>query len=345
MVVFSRRRILYGVCLIVINRFQLFRLEIHRIFDLDFLGVGRFMFNKLQRVLWRIHSKINTLVKSGYEISMSSSNKKNSEEVGFTESVAGLNSRCDKDMSPVIIWTFRRTGGTNIARKIFEASVFSSAEHEPFNISREYGYIHKRWKKNRNIEELEFLLDEILSQKLCIKHCLELMPEELNIALIDVSIKYGYKHVFLYREEARDRLLSLNFALKTGVWGRLSKKNGFDECVFNEEIDINQLIDHEDYSRKGMRSVYNYILKKGLSPFVMSFESLYCDEYVNSKLLLGELFSFLLADDYYLSEAFLSETLKRGSQGTKEDYLRFENSAKFLDEVDKIGRFDLTITQ
>lgn len=248
----------------------------------------------------------------------------------------------DKDKSPVIIWTFRRTGGTNIARKIFDASVFSSTEHEPFNISREYGYIQRKWKKNKKLVELEFLLDEVLSQRKCIKHCLELVPNELNFALVDLSMKYGYKHVFLYREEAKDRLLSLNFAMKTGIWGRFSKINGFDECIFNEEIEIESLISHEEMCREIMRSVYRRIVGKGMKPFIISFERLYSERYDESRLLLKDLFEFLKADQYYLSEEFFSETLNIGGQNTKDHYLRFRNSDLFLEEVSKMSRFDLT---
>lgn len=262
--------------------------------------------------------------------------------VAFIEHLSKLKNLGESDEAPVIIWTFRRTGGTNVAQAVFDASVFTGVEHEPFNMDRLYGYVHENWKKNRDIVELRFLLDKILSQKVCLKHCLEIVPDELNMALIEISSRYGYKHVFLYREEARDRLLSLNFAMKTGVWGRLNKEDSFDDSVFNEDIEIDKLIGHENNSRRSMLNVYQGIVNKGLPFFVISFESLYRGEDESSKLLLSNLFEFLVADEYYLSDDFLRKILTRGAQGTKEHYLCFRNSAEFIDKLDKLNRFKLT---
>ena len=159
--------------------------------------------------------------------------------------------------SPFIIWTFRRSGGTNLGNALFNGSSFNTVQHEPFNIDRIFKHVIINWRENQSLEQLYDDIDCILKEKPLIKHCLEIMPSELNQALIDVSIKYGYKHLFLYRENAKSRLLSLNFSMKTNVWGKEHLIiRPFDQAVFDEGIPITKLINHEKSARSEMRRCY-----------------------------------------------------------------------------------------
>ena len=65
--------------------------------------------------------------------------------------------------SPFIIWTFRRTGGTNTSSRLFEFSDFKVHQHEPFNADREYNWILIHWKKHKDKQHLYSQLDKILS--------------------------------------------------------------------------------------------------------------------------------------------------------------------------------------
>ena len=84
---------------------------------------------------------------------------------------------------PFIIWTFRRTGGTNISSRLFESSNFKVHQHEPFNAGREYQWIRDHWNKHKDKKHLYRQLDKILSKKILMKHCLEMVPDEVNTAI------------------------------------------------------------------------------------------------------------------------------------------------------------------
>lgn len=244
--------------------------------------------------------------------------------------------------SPFIIWTFRRSGGTNLGQSLFLSSQFNAVEHEPFNIDRKFNYVVNNWNKNKDKEKLYSDIEEILSQNLLIKHCLEIMPEELNQALLEVSVKLGYKHLFLYRENAKSRLLSLNYSMKTNVWGKKHLlTRPFDEKVFDENIPINKLINHEKHARAEMNSLYQRLIELNACPLSVSFEQLYKSDFNYSSLLVKSLFMELIGNDDVVTNEFLDKTLKGGKQGTNDDYLRFPNSGEFLVELKRLPDFKL----
>ena len=136
-----------------------------------------------------------------------------------------------KNSFPFIIWTFRRTGGTNTSSRLFEFSDFKVHQHEPFNADREYNWILIHWKKHKDKQHLYSQLEKILSKKILMKHCVEMVPDVFNTAIAELSNKYGYKHLFLYREDPVDRLLSLKYAqeniwLKRSLYKKIIRFNG-----------------------------------------------------------------------------------------------------------------------
>lgn len=246
------------------------------------------------------------------------------------------------NQSPFIIWTFRRSGGTNLGDALFNGSSFNAVQHEPFNVDRIFKHVINGWKENQDIDKLYDDMETILKEKPLIKHCLEIMPRELNQALIEVSIKYGYKHLFLYREKAKSRLLSLNYSMKTNVWGKEHLvTRPFEQAVFEEEIPITKLINHEKSARSEMRRCYDILSQENQRPLAVSFEQLYKSDYSYSSLLVKQIFDELLGSAEIASEAFLEKTLKGGSQGTNSDYTRFPNSSDFLDKLNTLADFKL----
>ena len=75
-----------------------------------------------------------------------------------------------RDDAPVLIWTFRRCGGSNLSRLVFEAAGRPVASDEPFNPNRAYGYVKKRWLREGDDEQLKKDLDAILSKRESFKH-------------------------------------------------------------------------------------------------------------------------------------------------------------------------------
>ncbi len=243
--------------------------------------------------------------------------------------------------APIIIWTFRRTGGTNLAQAIFNASEYDDVAHEPFNLDRKYGHVLERFAASKNVDQLFTDLDEVMKKKPLIKHCMELCPKIFNAALMEVSIRYGYKHLFLYREQFIDRLLSLNFAVTTNIWGKGQKKNELDPSIFNTPIDIPKMVTHEKYCQKVMLYIYDALIELEQNPLAISFENLYKSDYDYSKMLVADIFDAMNLNKEALTEESLQTLLTGGSQGTNDKYMQFPNSKEFVDQISQLPAFRL----
>lgn len=245
-----------------------------------------------------------------------------------------------KNESPIIIWTHRRCGGTNLAAALFRSSSYTPIEHEPFNVDRCFGQMQSQLAEGSYQGDLVEDVRQVLKNKPLIKHCLEIIHKDLNDAILKVTNELDYKHLFLYRELATDRLFSLNYARLTGIWGSEQKKE-IDESIFSETIDVKSLIAHEEHCRKEMARIHSALIENNKQPISVSFEMLYRSNFEYSCLLVKDIFDCLGVDDSIVSEEFLSKTLKGGGQGTKNEYRRF-NGADELDEKSiSLGRFTL----
>ncbi len=249
----------------------------------------------------------------------------------------------EQESAPFIIWTFRRTGGTNLSVALFDASDFDGYEHEPFNKNRRLHWIVDRWNKHKDKASLYRDLDKILSEKKLMKLCLEIMPVELNVAIAELSIKHGYRHLFLYREEAVGRLLSLNYSMKTDIWSKdQARERVVDDKVFREKIPTNKLIHHEINAQHEMQRVYELLLDSGKSPSSISFEQLYNSPFSEASDRVKHLFQELIGKESVCDHDFLDKLLNKGGQKTNSEYVRFSNSEAFIEEVKKLPRFLLT---
>ena len=247
-----------------------------------------------------------------------------------------------KNDAGLIIWTFRRTGGTNLTSAILKSLDGKTTEHEPFNTDRIFGHITAKWKETRDVDQLTSSLHEVFSQKISIKHCLEIIPMEMNSIILEVAVKYDYEHLFLYRENATDRLLSLNYALKTGIWGRKQKELIQDnEDVFSEPINIPKLLKHEISCRRGMRNIYDNLRSKGGSPIAVSFESLYKSSQQYSRALVKELFEQITGDTPAHIKPLYQNLVRHGSQGSSSNYMHFPGADELVSEADKLTPFQL----
>ncbi|WP_271912217.1 hypothetical protein [Vreelandella alkaliphila] len=243
---------------------------------------------------------------------------------------------------PFIIWTLRRSGGTNLGAALFKASSFSGIQHEPFNGDRVFGYIVQQWKKDKNDDLLRKNIREVLISKPLIKHCFEIMPDALNLILAEESQALGYQHLFLYREYATDRLLSLNYSLQTGVWGKGHASSvSVNKEVFNSEIDVDHLIQHERQCRKKIRLIYDTLLHMEAQPLVLTFENLYRGSYEYSKVLTKHTFSLLGLEREMPSDEKLFTMLRGGGQGTKSKYTSFLNANELIARSKLLGAVGL----
>ncbi|MCP8688671.1 sulfotransferase family 2 domain-containing protein [Marinobacterium sedimentorum] len=244
--------------------------------------------------------------------------------------------------SPFIIWTLRRSGGTNLGDALFAASKFSAIQHEPFNGDRILGHITKAWMENSDEARLRKEIKNVLKDKPLIKHCFEIMPDFLNRVLAEESQKVGYKHVFLYREYASDRLLSLNYAQLTGIWGKEHKKTvEISNDIFSTPVDVERLITHEEMCRRKIKLIYKNLKEIGETPICLTFESIYKGVYEHSQLLIKHAFKLLGLSQKTPSDLELDKMLRGGGQGTKEKYLVFPEASVLVEKANRLGRITL----
>lgn len=248
------------------------------------------------------------------------------------------------DSAPFIIWTWRRTGGTNLAAALFARSSCPAVNHEPFNVGRHFGHVTSACMDGATDEQLRAQLKEILARKVLIKHCVETVPARLNALLADAAVDAGYRHVFLYRRNALDRLLSLHFASRSGVWGKkLASKTEIDDGIFSEPLPVRKLLEHEEFCRAELSSVYARLSLRGVSPAQVAFEDIYAEAAKDAvRVRLGSLLDYLgLAAGKKSDKAFVDGIVGTGEQGTRQHYARFVNYDEMVAGVQGIGEFDI----
>lgn len=243
-----------------------------------------------------------------------------------------------KGEHPFIIWTLRRCGGTNLGEALFKFSSYKAIQHEPFNSDRFFGWVTQDWIANKNRQSLENNIKSVLSSRPLIKHCFEIIPDELNLMLLKVSAELGYKHLFLYREFPTDRLLSLNYAQMTGVWGKGLESKVNESDLLSREIPVAKLLMHERDCRSKLFSIKDRMSEIDVTPLNLTFESLYKSDYAYSSALVEETFKYLGVDFEKVKGDFLRNILRSGGQGTKDKYLSFPNSSEFVAKSSKIER-------
>ncbi|WGW06050.1 hypothetical protein [Tropicibacter oceani] len=197
---------------------------------------------------------------------------------------------------PYIIWTMQRTGGTTLASLLAVLSEHPGVQHEAFNEERVFGHVVGHWE---DPERMRQAMQAVLEPRPVIKHCHELLPPVLNIALLEISTALGYRHIILERRAEVDRILSLELAKITGAWGSDQARRIYrqiEEGVLPiEPINIPRALAHmrECAARRiGLDTLFE---SQGLSPYRVCFEDIYTDP-VSGRALVDDLLAFLDID-------------------------------------------------
>jgi hypothetical protein len=245
-----------------------------------------------------------------------------------------------RDPMPFIVWTLRRTGGTNFAHSLMERSPFSGTQHEPFNEDRVYGHITRAWRERGDAAELRAGVIAICEKKVVMKHCLEIIPPPVNRALVRASIEVGYRHVFLYRREAMHRLLSLEFAQRSGLW-QGAVNTDINDRVFSEPLRAGELVHHELQAREEMGSVYRALREAGQEPVSVAFEDLFtaADRSQAERMARDVLQALALERTPEEDRGFFAHLLGSGDQGMKAEYKRFAGYQELVEALQKLGPF------
>jgi hypothetical protein len=271
-----------------------------------------------------------------------------------------------KNSPPFIIWTLQRTGGTNLARQLFERSgLLSKLEqlvdadiapawlakidsqwklHEPFNMGDEeriFGPITEGWMVSKNKKILEGAIDVICKHRLPLKHCVEMVPWEVSAALARISSRHGYRHLFLRRENAANRLLSLHFAKMSGIWGREFLANvELQEKIFSEPLPVNDLIAHEIKCTERLGRTWKLLQSLGSDPFSISFEDIYeaSTDDAGRKAIYSLLEFLDLTAGSNSNEKFARDLMTQGEQGTRNAYGNFKGIQSLEKRLKQVKR-------
>jgi len=254
-----------------------------------------------------------------------------------------MSSTQDLVSPPFIIWTLRRTGGTNLAQALFERSPHQGVQHEPFNEDRLFSQVTLDWLEHRDEQALRDALREICDRQVLIKHCVEPLPSELNTALAEISTQAGYQHIFLYRRQPLGRLLSLHFANVSGVWGKPQAGSAeIDQGIFRSPIPIEDLLRHEQNCRSELGRIFDLLVEQGETPRIAVFEDIYFNTEPQSAVaILQQLFRALHLEQPEEDPQLFDRLLNNGSQGTRSKYRNFVNYAEFAERLETLGDFDL----
>lgn len=230
-------------------------------------------------------------------------------------------------MNPFIIWTVQRTGGTNFATNLIKLSGLPITTHEPLNIGRTYGYITHKWRETRNRDELDKSIADFLDKGYAIKHCVENVDWEINESLIKKSIDKKFWHIILYREKSVDRLLSLHFAMETGLWGRKKVSAAketmgkqFGNIARIKHLDVDALVEHEQYCNDCLVNVARCITKDNSRIYAISFEDIYEANLEAATKKASIILKEIGITEKSIIDDFISHIRNAGDQGSKKIY-------------------------
>lgn len=120
---------------------------------------------------------------------------------------------------PYLILTLRRTGGTSLMSFLAQVSAFDGVQHEPFNPDRVWGPLVADFLASGDAVALRAAIAARLETRPNIKHCFEVVPTDVTLALIEECRDRDYGFLVLTRRDEASRLRSLFLAQATGAWG------------------------------------------------------------------------------------------------------------------------------
>jgi hypothetical protein len=246
---------------------------------------------------------------------------------------------------PFIVWALQRTGGTNLTYKLDQISGLPSIDSEPFNPGHQYGQVTRNWLESRDRGRLDAAVQAVVDIGGIIKHCVEAVPWEISESLARASTLAGYRHLFLYRRNALNRLLSLRFAALTGIWNHEWKtRNNAQlaadgdpnqnvelaiESALELALPVEELVCREQLCVKLLNRAWALLDALQAKPVALAFEDVYQSD--NTESLLQILGPFVVPDSssYHavLLRCWLDSVIRFGEQGTRDKYSQFPGVA------------------
>ncbi len=228
---------------------------------------------------------------------------------------------------PFCIWTLQRTGGTNFKAILNAASDAGSWEDEPFNHGRQLFRITKVLLEEDRPKKLATQIERAMAKRKNFKHCVEVVPFPITTALIGAT-SAEYRHLVLYRKVTVDRLLSVEFALRTQVWGPGAERASVDEqAAFNDPLDIEKLVERAQFANFCLQKTWNLLVENNASVAAISFEELYSEPQEVAGQALARIFAaWEVPIDPSALTGMVQSLRGRGNQRTSNLYNRFKGA-------------------
>lgn len=227
--------------------------------------------------------------------------------------------------APLVIWTLQRTGGTNLALQLQARSGLAMTEHEPFNVERQHGLLTRLWRSEQDPAALQQRMAQVCGEPQIIKHCVELVPWEVSQALLEASSRAGWKHLFLYRQQALGRLLSLHYARRSGVWGPGMAPS--DQADADSALPVAELLQHERLCAGRLQRAWESLLSLDQTPWALAYETTYDPaQATTAAARLAQLATWLhMPGEPASLHAWADNVLRQGDQGTRQHYAQVPN--------------------
>ena len=216
--------------------------------------------------------------------------------------------------------------------------------HEPFNDNRAFSSAVEHWITKKNKSESKKILKDMLSSSPGFKHCVEVQPNEFNEILVETVADLNYKHIFLFRPSAKERLLSLHFAETTNVWFPNKNKSELDGLLSNytsSPIDTEELINHETKCRDRLRTIYSKFKDDNFKFTTISYNDLFQNDLSKVASILVDKLNELHPTEKKNIESAVLKAFNSGKADTNEYYNDAPNIDKFRESVKEIGLFNL----
>lgn len=249
------------------------------------------------------------------------------------------------DLPPLLIWTLQRSGGTNLTRRLEVLMGTGQLQHEPFNVGREFGQATADWRRHRDPARLAVQVQQACASRRLIKHCVELVPWEVCAALMEQASALGYRHLFLHRLDACERLASLEFARRLDVWGPGAARKALNqrtdvELLLQRPLPVDQLLRDEALCARRLNRAWRGLLDRGARPVALAFEEVYlAPQQVAEQRLLSMLQALSLSRGDTADRDFAREVLGRGDQRTRDRYARLGDLDKLKAALAQVERF------
>jgi hypothetical protein len=215
---------------------------------------------------------------------------------------------------------------------------------EPFNRERIYGNITRNFDEKKDKESLKLSIMDLLEKKINVKHCVEVVPIEIALSLVECGAKFNYKFIFLYRHNSIDRLLSYFFAKNTGIWGpgKIGYLNEIDETVLKIKIPIQELYEREKMCRNRIQKTWDKCVELNVSNRVLTFENLYNSDIEEFKKYVIDMINFLnvKVGESDLSD-FVEQLRNKGNQKTKSKYSNFSGIEELYERLSMLDEIKI----